>query len=926
MHALAHLVVALGSALALVVPPLGLAPAAAVPSGLQVGNFGGSVFISPPSADDAKDSVNDLFVDVYHDRVEITERSGEVSIGVHPSSEPGCSLSGRTVTCTGTLSMHSVYTQGGDDRIEWAVPSDPAGRLSYSTDCGAGDVDEVVISDGGTSDAVAGVADNTDCEYIEINGHVLRDDRPDPEPVEAEPFAETNGLVKVAKEKTQFGPACWNGKDSCGSFEFSYLAKAQTALSKTGLNQKVTIKKVTSYQDALDLLKPLKKNGTVDRIDNFVDGQVLKQTETIDKAWYKKKKVSTAKFRAADLDIPYQTTLTVYVEPIPDPPGKCPYATGVYSDIDPQTKGKQEYDVALELAGPRGTGSGVTPEFAEQALVTKFKCANVSVVRTPRPASTAAQPAVTDVVFDKAAKSVTVLADVPARSDLVMQLSGRSRGDWLDHPAQVDLFDEELGPLVDGTLPLSPSNRTSINVRLFERATGRAIVGTGTTMILDADGAVLAQQASDGIGAATLSLPLTRSGPISIVSSVKLANGRTLTAYAQRRVRDAGPVVATARGAVFSRNGEGVYVRDTQTALTGTTLGAAQGAMQRMMDLLRGAPDGTSAAQAKAIVDANVGLQSTRPTAVLRRVHEMTGYELASMHLNVSATADDPVRLSDPAPGAVVVSAVQVVNGAGLAGQFVSAVRGAATGVTAVLTGPMSTLLGGNTELGLGTGGLIANGDWISDQGSAPRAVAAHRGLGDWFGSLVALAQGASTAVGTALQRVATTVQVGVEAVARVFAGGSASAATATIGSRTLLLPPKVATVPAALPLNVGTLAVGQVKGAQIVAGGAGNLRDGSGRLIGNDGSGLIANDGTSLLAKVNGALIANDGAGLIANDGTSLLANDGASLLANDGGSLRSSLPVGLIANDGAGLIANDGAGLIANDGAAIVAGGAGN
>ena len=775
---------------------------------------------------------------------------------------------------------------------------------------------------------------------------MVRDDLPDdpgqdpdhdPDPV-GEPFGVQDGLVVVPRGTVDVRPACGGGRSGCGGFEFQSLTTARTKLARSGLNYQLQLVRITDFKKATALLEPAKKAGTVDTITNFVSGQVLAQKETIDKAAYKKYKVKPNLKRLSTLAIPYQVTLTYYEEPVPDPDGACPYNTGVYRDVDPRTKGRQEYDVVRELAGPPGKGQGVSIQYALEALQQRFDCSNVTVTRTLFPGLGGVQSRVTDVVFDASDSAVEVFADVPARADLVTQLSGRSRSSWLNDPANAATYDSELGPLVDGTLAVSPANDTVVSVRLLARGSGAVLAGGAVIEVIDPEGRLAATAASSALGDVPVTFRVRQPGTYSFLSTVTLPDGSTITGLAQRRAVDAGEVAVTSRGAVFRRTADsiGEYLRDTQVPLTGSALSSTQSALDRMDGLLAGAPGGTALAQARAIVEANAALRASRPAAVLRQVHEQTGFELASLHQNASTMKVDEQRLATPTPGAVVVVAAgSTTTGGGYDGQFFPGVRPATSGVTAVLSGPEVTLLGGNVALGRAStaGGFVANGRWLVDQGAAPRAAdpravddRARRAFpGDQWNAIVSQVRSLSRGAGESLLRFGRAALDGARRVVMATAGavsGAAQAVGTFVAEKVQAIFAPAPTVPERTTFQLA-VASSELAGTPL---GSQNFRNADGSLIANDGAGLIANDGAGLQQRLAGASVTPDGNRLIANDGAALLANDGGSLLANDGGSLLASSPGNLIANDGAGLIANDGAGLIANDGAGIVAGGAGN
>ncbi|WP_232680264.1 hypothetical protein [Nocardioides sp. R-C-SC26] len=881
-------------------------PAQAAQSRLQVFVGGGQMFISPPSADNAIDSRNDVLVDLYRDRIEITERSPEATLEIHPAAETGCAVQGAKVVCTQSVTAVSVLTKAGADRIVFDQPQDDSRTLN--ADCGDGD-DALHAARTG---AAALLGDVVSCE---TRSDELPDDS---EPVQVDPFGVSEGLVVVPLPKVTGVPYCaGRNPKKCGSFTFWTEAKARQRLKASGLNYQLNVKYVTTYTAAQKILKQYVTKGVVTNTSNIADGDILEVKEVLYDEIYRRHKVDRSKFRASTLNFPYVVSYTVYLPPVPDPPSGCPYATGIYTDIDPSTKGQQRYDVKKELLG-------TSRAYAVDALTKRFKCPNVDIKLFPVLNNTADVEAVRDVKFRKAEKRVTLELNVPARPDLILQLSGRSRTFWLDSPANADLFDAELGPLVDGRFALAPNNRTTVNVRLFERVTGKSINGLGTVMVIDDDGDLVAEQTATGAGDTTLTFPVKDTTELWFVGTIKAQGGRLLTSFARRAVVDTGPMLATARGAVFTHDAAGVYVRNTQASLLLPDLQQARDAVNTARELLRGAPDGTSAGQARDIIETNQGLILSKPTAILRHIHEQTGFELGSLH----AVAGGPVTdasLDTGTPGGIVIVPTKVAPATGVEGGSSTGVRPAASGVPAAMTGPLVSALGGNSVLGHEAGGFIANGRYIVDLGPAPPAArqAAARGFGDWFSGLVRLVSSSVGKLGTSLQRAAAAVVDGAAQVARSFTGGATAPSLVTVNGRSVILPPTFSALPGASSVNAGTTPAAQIKGQPLAP--TQRLRDATG-LIANDGTSLIANDGTSLMPKLANALIANDGSGLIANDGSGLIANDGAGLLANDGASYRAAWGTTLISDHGAGLIANDGAGIVSNHSTGIVAGGAGN
>lgn len=905
----------------LVLSGLAALPAQAVTSTTEVFVLadGGTreMFISTRSGQEALDSDNDLLVDVFHDRVEITERSPEGLLVVSPSQfqAPGCSSpSADKVVCTGAYARIATFSRAGDDTVTYETVSD--GGPTLSVDCGDGGRDGALINNGTASSTVPGVEEVVGCELISYNGNVLQDTRdPEEEEPEPDPFAVESGLVKVPVARVTHAPKCDGGRKTCGGFTFTTEAAARAAILRSGLNVDLNVVRLTTDAKVLAILKPFKKKKVVDTITNYTDGDVIAQSEVLYDGIYQRFNVDKRKHRASTPPLPYTVTLKVFSPPVPDPPGACPYKTGVYSDVQPGAATRR-YDIEAEL-------KGTTPEFALQKLEKNFGCTIGDVIRTPVLDSTADAAAVTRIDFDRVAKEVTVRANVPARSDLLVQVSGRSRSFWLDNPARAEDFDAELGPLVDGTFALAPGNLTTVNVRLFERSTGRAVLGLGTIQVLDKDGRLVAQQTANGVGDSTLTMSVRTLGELRFVASVPTANGRTLSGFARRKVVNAGPVVVTARGAVLSRvSEEAPYAPDSTTPLGGDNLVDAVQAVDLVRAVVQGAPDETAARQARVVIEMNESLRTSRPAAILRQVHQVTGFELASLHLNRSTSLTDEQALARPVMGGLVLTPLRVTQGSGFVGQFVSSFRPAVSGITAGVTGPVVTLLGGSFALGLGrTGGVVGAGDWIVDQ--PPARSTSARGAFDWFlGPMAAV----SSAVGATVAAVARAAAAGAATVAKAFTGGSKAPEVVRVNNVDVTITPGVKTVPDGLAINAGPIAPAQIASIPLVPGT--NLTDAQGNRI-MSLSELLANDGASLLppgARLSAdgtRLLANDGASLIANDGASLIANDGASLVGNAGGTYRLAIPTSLISDHGAGLVSDNGGGIVSNNSGALVPGG---
>ena len=115
-------------------------PASAVASTLEVLVLGPEMYLSPTSGQNGLDSDNDVLVDVYHDRVEVTERSSEVTLRSNPGSFNEATCSGTaTLVCTNPVNRVVVKTEAGDDTVRWDEPGDR--QISIDVDCGPGDRD-----------------------------------------------------------------------------------------------------------------------------------------------------------------------------------------------------------------------------------------------------------------------------------------------------------------------------------------------------------------------------------------------------------------------------------------------------------------------------------------------------------------------------------------------------------------------------------------------------------------------------------------------------------------------------------------------------------------------------------------------------------------------------------------------------------------